>query len=148
MGISSLPGVRDVLQAERSIESSVHRVGDLPLWVLPSGLANSRTLDLSNVRHIGDIVAEVKGRYDHIIIDAPPILPLADMHVLAGVADTLAIVIRAGLTPRSIVEDAIRTLGASGNACIILNGLEATTVPYYMQEGYEYFHEGKDAKFS
>jgi len=146
MGISSLPGVRDVLQAERSIESCVHRVGDLPLWVLPSGLANSRTLDLSNVRHIGDIVAEVKGRYDHIIIDAPPILPLADMHVLAGIADTLAMVIRAGLTPRSIVEDAIRTLGTPGNACIILNGLEATTVPYYMQEGYEYFHEGKDEK--
>ncbi len=146
MGISQMPGVRDVLQDEQSVESTVQRVGDLPLWILPSGSANSRMLDLANVRHIGDIVAEVKGRYDHIIIDAPPILPLADMHVLAGVADTLAIVIRAGLTPRSIVENSIRTLGMPENACIILNGLESTTVPYYMQEGYEYFHEGKDAR--
>lgn len=144
MGISQMPGVRDVLQDEKSVESTVQRVGELPLWVLPSGAANSRMLDLANVRHISDIVAEVKGRYDHIIIDAPPILPLADMHVLAGVADTLAIVIRAGLTPRNIVENSIRTLGMPSNACIILNGLEATTVPYYMQEGYEYIHEGKD----
>lgn len=146
MGISQRPGVRDVLQDEQSVESTVQRVGDLPLWVLPSGSANSRMLDLANVRHIGDIVAEVKGRYDHIIIDAPPILPLADMHVLAGVADILAIVIRAGLTPRSIVENALRTLGTPSNACIILNGLEATTVPYYMQEGYEYVQEGKDIR--
>lgn len=144
MGISQMPGVRDVLQDEQSVESIVQRVGDLPLWVLPTGAANSRMLDLANVRHIGDIVAEVKGRYDHIIIDAPPILPLADMHILAGVADTLAIVIRAGLTPKSIVESSIRTLGMPNNAYIILNGLEATTVPYYMQEGYEYFEEGND----
>jgi len=146
MGVSQMPGVRDVLQDEQSVESTVQRVGDLPLWVLPSGSANSRMLDLANVRHIGDIVAEVKGRYDHIIIDAPPILPLADMHVLAGVGDTLAIVIRAGLTPRSVVENALRTLGTPSNACIILNGLEATTVPYYMQEGYEYAQEGKESR--
>lgn len=144
MGVAQMPGVRDVLQDEQSVESTVQRVGDLPLWVLPSGSANSRMLDLANVRHIGDIVAEVKGRYDHIIIDAPPILPLADMHVLAGVGDTLAIVIRAGLTPRNVVENALRTLGMPSNSCIILNGLEATTVPYYMQEGYEYAQESKD----
>ena len=144
MGIPQMPGVRDVLQDEKSVESTVQRVGDLPLWVLPSGAANSRMLDLANVRHIGDIVDEVKGRYDHIIIDAPPILPLADMHLLAGVADTLAIVIRAGLTPRSIVESSIRTLGMPSNVCIILNGLESASVPYYMKEGYDLYSENKD----
>jgi succinoglycan biosynthesis transport protein ExoP len=57
----------------------------------------------------------------------------------------VAFVIRAGLTPRNVVEKALRTLGDANNnnTSIILNELEATGVPYYMQEGYEYFAKGK-----
>jgi hypothetical protein len=58
-------------------------------------------------------------------------------------ADTLVFVVRAGLTPRSVVEKAVRTIGATSNACIILNGLEAAGVPYYMQDTYDYLSEKK-----
>jgi polysaccharide chain length determinant protein (PEP-CTERM system associated) len=145
MGTPQTPGLRDVLQQGQAVESSAHRVGDLSLWVLPSGAAQNRVLDLSNIGQIGDIVSKIRGQYDHIIIDAPPILPLADMHVLASMADTLVLVIRAGLTPRRVVESAIRALGMPSNACIILNGLETTGTPYYLQEGYEYFRRAKEA---
>ena len=100
-------------------------------------MASGRTLELSDIHKIAELLPELKKQYEHIVIDAPPILPLADMHMLAGVADTLILVVRAGLTPRSVVEKAIRTIGASTKACIILNGLEASGVPYYMQDSYD-----------
>lgn len=143
MGISQSPGLREVIQEGQAVDCCIQRVGELPLWVLPSGGKTSHMLELSRIRQIGGIVSEFKGRYDHIIIDAPPILPLADMHVFASMADTLIFVIRSGITPRSVVERAVRTLGMPSNACIILNGLDTAGVPYYMQEGYEYMRDIK-----
>jgi polysaccharide chain length determinant protein (PEP-CTERM system associated) len=144
MGIPQFPGLRDVLEGERSVDSCLHRVGDLPLWILPSGLVSGRTLELYDTRKIAEMLKKIKKQYEHIIIDAPPILPLADMHMLAEMADTLILVVRAGLTPRVVVEKAVRTIGAARNACIILNGLEAAGVPSYMQDTYEYLSEKKE----
>jgi len=90
------------------------------------------------------MLTELKKQYEYIVIDAPPILPLADMHMLAGMADTLVLVVRAGLTPRGVVEKAIRTIGATNNACIILNGQEALGTPYYMYDTYESLSEKKE----
>jgi capsular exopolysaccharide synthesis family protein len=138
MEIPQFPGLRDVLEGERSVDSCLHRVGELPLWILPSGVASGRMLELSDIHQIAGMLTELKKQYEHIILDAPPILPLADMHMLAGMADTLVFVIRAGLTPKDVVEKAVRTIGGPSNACIVLNGLEAAGVPYYMQDNYEY----------
>jgi len=142
MGIPQSPGVSDVLLGIQPMDSCLRREGELPLWILPSGRGN-RTLDLSKIQKIEGMLAETKGQYDHIIVDAPPILPLADMHVLAEMADVLILVIRAGLTPRSVVEDAVHAVGAKDDTCIILNGLETSGVPYYMQESFEYVQESQ-----
>jgi len=144
MGIPQFPGLRDVIEGEQSVDSCLHRVDDLPLWILPSGVVSGRMLELSDTRKISEMLTKVKRQYEHIIIDAPPILPLADMHVLAEMADTLVLVVRAGLTSRGVVEKAVRTIGAASNACIILNGLEAAGVPSYMQDSYDYLSEKKE----
>jgi polysaccharide biosynthesis transport protein len=94
-------------------------------------------LELSDIHKLAELLTELKKQYEHIIIDAPPILPLADMHMLAGIADNLVLVVRAGLTPRGVVEKAVRTIGTSSKACIILNGLENAGVPDYMRDSYE-----------
>ena len=144
-GIPQSPGLRDVLQGTQSLECCLQQEGEFPLWILPSGVGRGRTVDdLSRINQIAGMLGDLKNRYDYIIIDAPPVLPLADMHVIGSMADTVAFVIRAGLTPRNVVESALRTLGeAHNNTCIILNELEARGAPYYMQQGYEYVLEGK-----
>jgi len=139
-GIPQAPGLRDVLQGAQSLESCLRQEGELPLWILPCGTDRGRAVDdLSMISQISEILAHLREQYDFILIDAPPVLPLADMHVMAGLADMVAFVIRAGLTPRHAVESALRTLGtASKNMSIILNEMEARGLPYYMHQGYEY----------
>jgi len=144
-GIPQSPGLRDVLQGTHLLESCLRQEGELSLWILPSGSERGRAGDdLSRIRHIAEILNELKGKYDHVIIDGPPVLPLADMQVMARMTDTIAFVIRAGLTPRSVVENALRTLGDTTKTYIILNELETRGMPYYMQEGYEYFSETRE----
>jgi polysaccharide biosynthesis transport protein len=143
MGTSQSPGLSNVLEGGRSIDSCLHRMGESPLWVLPSGIASDRSLELSDIRKLSSMLSALKKQYEYIFIDAPPILPLADMHILTGMADTLVIVVRAGFTPQEEVKRAVRAIGATSGTCIILNGLEAGGVPYYIRDGYEYLSKKK-----
>jgi succinoglycan biosynthesis transport protein ExoP len=118
----------------------------LPFWILPAGSAKHRSIGLLKSRELHKILTELRSRFEHIILDAPPILPLADMTVLASMADVLALVIRAGATGRDIVQRAIKTVRDSSRAAIILNGLEAgwTSYSYPMQQ--EYYLGADDTK--
>lgn len=138
-GIPQSPGLRDVLQGVQPIESCLRQEGELPLWIMPSGSSRGRAVDdLSRIDQMSEILQGLKDRYDFIIVDAPPALPLADMHIMVGLADLVAFVIRAGLTPRHVVESAVNALGNSTDKmCIILNELESRGLPYYMQQSYE-----------
>jgi hypothetical protein len=66
------------------------------------------------------------------------------MHVLASMGDVVAMVIRAGITRQAVVQKALATLKPVSAPFIVLNGLQAEVVPYYMQEGYDYFPQKKE----
>jgi len=144
MGNTLAPGLQDLLEGEQSVDACLHSQGELPLWVMPSGTPAAQTIELSKINQLNEIITQLRGRFDYIILDAPPILPLADMHVLSGMADIVALVIRAGVTKQSVVQKALATLRPTTAPCIVLNGLQAEVVPYYMQEGYDYFSQKKE----
>jgi succinoglycan biosynthesis transport protein ExoP len=143
-GIRPDPGLREILNGDQSLDSCLQSLGDVPLWLLPAGGDVDQPIELSKMHHLVSILSEVRARFDHIILDAPPILPLADMHVLAEMADIVALVIRAGITRQAVVQKALNTLRPKNGPCIILNGLQSDVTPYYMQEGYDYFVRRKE----
>ena len=59
-------------------------------------------------------------------------LPSATMGILASLADVLILVIRAGSTPKHIVQQAFTMLGFTAEAQVILNAVEAKSMPAYM----------------
>jgi Mrp family chromosome partitioning ATPase len=74
----------------------------------------------------------VKEQYDVILIDAPPILPLADMGLLEKVVDGIVLVVRAERTPRNALVRAIDTLATDKLVGIVLNDMQPTrSLPYY-----------------
>ena len=93
-------------------------------------------VDLSKIAQLNTIVAELKEKFDIVIVDAPPILPLADMNLLASIADMLLIVVRSGVTPQDVIEKALKSLAPSVRAGVILTGYGATSDVRYMQERY------------
>jgi non-specific protein-tyrosine kinase len=61
-----------------------------------------------------------------VILDTPPVLPLADVAVLAPLVDGSLMVVRAGVTPKPAIENALRAFDSSRMLGIVLNdsGLE------------------------
>jgi polysaccharide biosynthesis transport protein len=143
-GLKHDPGLRDILNGKEPVDNCIQSCGDVPLWAITAGSSAASTTELSKVHQLNKILSELRTRFDYILLDAPPILPLADMHVLAGMADVVAMVIRSGTTSQALVKKGLNTLRPTKETCIILNGLQAEMVPYYMQEGYDYFIQKKE----
>lgn len=131
-GIESGPGLADVLQGSATIDSCLHQYDDLPLWILPAGFPRMPAIGLSAIQHLKKVLPNLQSRYDHIILDCPPVLPLADVNVLSGMADMVAFVIRAGGTEQDIVKKAMKALGDVNAAGIILTSVEMEYAPYFM----------------
>lgn len=78
----------------------------------------------------------VKEQYDMILIDAPPILPLADMGLLEKVVDGIVLVVRAERTPRNALVRAIDTLATDKLVGIVLNDMQS--IRYQNYYSYKY----------
>jgi polysaccharide chain length determinant protein (PEP-CTERM system associated) len=135
-GVWQQPGVADILRGNKPINDCLQRLGEGGPWVLTAGSVTESPLALSKIQQIGELLNELREQFEYIIVDAPPVLPLADMHVLASSADVLAYVIKANMTGRDVVQKALKALSDTSNVGVILNGLDAHTTPYYMQQDY------------
>ena len=138
-GVWQQPGLAEVLRGTKVIEDCLQRLGDVGPWILTAGAVGDNPLALSKMHQLANLITELKEKFDYVIIDAPPVLPLADMQVLASMADLLAYVVKASMTGRDVVQKALKAIGDTTNVGIILNGLDAHTTPYYMQQ--EYYRE-------
>ena len=88
---------------------------------------------LSGIQYVKNILPDLRARYDHVILDAPPVLPLADVNALSGLADMTVFIVRAGRTGQDIAKKALDTLGESTEvAGIVLTQVEMEYAPYLM----------------
>jgi len=131
MGIPAGPGIGEVLHGGAILENCLHQCDGVPLWVLPTGSPAVRPIGLSGIQFIKNILPELRTRYDHVILDAPPVFPLADVNALSGLADMIVFVVRAGRTSQDIVKKGLDTLGESADAAgIVLTQVEMDYSPY------------------
>jgi capsular exopolysaccharide synthesis family protein len=109
LGLSAQQGLVDVVEERISLDQALWRFRSDQLYVLPAG----RTLDAYAIfaaRRLGAVLAELRDRFDVVIVDAPPVMPTADMLTLATELDGAVMVIRAGETPRELVRHALAAL--------------------------------------
>jgi polysaccharide chain length determinant protein (PEP-CTERM system associated) len=135
-GIVSEPGLAEALHGDCPIDECFQHFGEVPLSILPAGSIEKRRVSLFELNRLSEFLPQLRERFKFIIIDAPPIIPLADMNVLASLADILALVVRAEVTEREIVRKALNILKPTCEVALILTGLWERDMPYYMQEQY------------
>ena len=95
--------------------------------------------ELTRIQQLKAILPKIRINFDYVIINAPPVLPSASVGILASLADLHIMVIRAGTTPKHVVQQALTMLRLSGEAHVILNAVEEQSMPSYMY-GYHMFH--------
>ncbi|MBI2890192.1 MAG: polysaccharide biosynthesis tyrosine autokinase [Nitrospirae bacterium] len=114
------------------------------LHILPAGptpVHPSETLMQLTSR---GFLQEAKRAFETVIVDCPPILPVADATVIAPHVDAVILVYRIGRTPRDMLMRAIETIkGAGGNLIgIVLNDIDYHGPYFYPRYLYRYQYRG------
>jgi polysaccharide biosynthesis transport protein len=113
-GVAPEPGLGAILSGDLLGNSSnmVHEVAPR-LHVIVSGHMTSDSQELLASNRMTALLAAVRARYDLVVLDTPPVLPVADPLVLARQADATLMVVRWEKTARPAVQEAVRRLRES-----------------------------------
>jgi Mrp family chromosome partitioning ATPase len=128
----------ECLQGDSDPIAALRRIQPLGWYFLSAGTSVSNPTELVQSEHFSQLVAMFEARFDWILIDAPPVTPVADLLALRAQADGCLLVVRAGQTPREAVEEAVRQLGREHVLGIILNGVEGLGRRYSQYYGKYY----------
>ncbi len=131
-GIDDTPGLSDVLMGGATLDDALVTVGDHRLTVLPAGLIPSHPAELLGSAAMRRVLETLRGRFDRILIDMPPVAPLADVAVASALADGVLMIVRAGVTPKPAIERALSGIDASKVLGLVLNDAGGT------RGGYDY----------
>ncbi|HEX5412422.1 MAG TPA: polysaccharide biosynthesis tyrosine autokinase [Terriglobia bacterium] len=138
LDISNRLGLSSILQDHAKIDEAVIPGRMDRLSILPAGPLSTNAREHIAAR-IGEVVEELKSRFEIVVIDTPPMLGFADGLNVASVADASLLVVRAGRTSRDCVQmviDQLRQVRAQ-LAGIVLNGVTPE-----MSHHYYYYHDG------
>jgi capsular exopolysaccharide synthesis family protein len=116
------PGLGDALKATGEQKLSIVPLTD-NLVLLPAGPAQSDPMSALTSPRMHRILEEAGERFDWVIVDAPPVGPVADATLLAERIGAIIFVIRAGQTPYPAAQRAIEALGRDRILGIVLNAV-------------------------
>ena len=125
-GLPEGPGLTEYLSGAAEARDVMHFLPDHNLTVIPAGSAAVNPAELLGSTAMRRLLDALRTRFDRVILDTPPVLPLADVAVLAPLVDGALMVVRAGVTPKPAIENALRAFDSSRLLGIVLNdsGLE------------------------
>jgi capsular exopolysaccharide synthesis family protein len=144
VGMELTAGLTEVLLGHKALDECLEYHEQLGIWVLPAGLEASGTASLAHVDRLSELIEGLRERFEYIVLDAPPLLSVAESMLIVRMADVVVAVIRARSTPRDAVASAIKMIGQERAVAVVLNGVEAKDAPYsyyYSNRVYESHHK-------
>jgi polysaccharide biosynthesis transport protein len=149
LGMDNAKGLSTLLTGSDQLSDVLQQFSLQPnLWVVPAGPTPPNPAELVGSDRMAEMLKELGERFEHIIIDSPPVLVVTDGTILAGLVDGVVLVAESGRThraglmrTRAILENAgARILG------VVLNKLDMQREGYYGY-GYGYYHYSRYGKY-
>lgn len=139
LGVAPQPGLSDFLKGALASDD-IERESIAPgLRFVPAGTRLTDPTDLLVGEKFREFLRDARERYDVVLLDTPPVLPVADTLALKDQVDGFVFLFRAGFTPHSILSQAIEEIGAQKVFGVVLNGVEAKSAKYYRRYYGEYY---------
>jgi tyrosine-protein kinase Etk/Wzc len=165
-GISREPGLTELATGMVRLEEAIRNISDFAiadtkynddikkfpglenLWILPSGRIPLNPSEILASKKLNDVVKGIKERFDCILFDSPPVLPVTDASLLASKVDGVVICYEIGKISRDALERAkvqLELVGAHISG-IVLNHIKLQTkaispYPYYYSYKYGEKHD-------
>lgn len=131
--VSHTVGLTNYLTTDIRLEDVVIRTQVENLFFLPSGLLPTDSAGLLNSQRMVDLIADVKSRFDLVLIDSPPILGVSDASVLANEADMTMIVVQHRKLPRHMLMRVKQAVDNAGGKVVgvVLNNVDLRSDAQY-----------------
>jgi capsular exopolysaccharide synthesis family protein len=130
-GIGRNPGLSEWLQGQGSLTSSIYHLEGPGFWVLPSGNAPSDALELLQSGRLSALMDQLTAWFDWIVIDSPPVLPLADTSVWMRLADGILLIARQGTTEKRQLTKGLEAVDPKKLIGAVLNSSKHSSDNYY-----------------
>jgi len=146
---TQLRGISEWADGKLALEDSLYQIRDLPVWLLAAGHAMDEPLPLLESGRFMKMLEAVSQSFDWVLMDATPMLPMADSTSIARLCDGVLVVVRDGYTRKKILNKALETieknklLGVVFNEASSSNGNDSYYGSYYSNKSNK---ETKEAK--
>ncbi len=141
-GLGRLPGLCEWLSGQAE-NINLYRLESLGFWILPAGSAPENPLELMQSGKMANLMLQLEAWFDWIVIDSPPVLPLADASIWSRMADGILLVTRRGVTEKQQLQRGLEAIERSKLLGALVNSSSNAAHSDYYQR---YTSEGDRSK--
>ena len=138
LGVSNRVGLTNYLLGQNSLEEVIQTTPLSTMDFLPSGKLPNTALGVLNSERMREFVKDVKGRYDFVFFDSPPIMGVSDAVIIARMVDLTLMVVQYRKYPMVMTiraKNMVEKVGAT-LVGIVLNNINIS------QDSYYYYYSG------
>lgn len=139
LGLEDAAGLTSVLIGQAELDDVLQPWGNGKLDVLASGPIPPNPSELLGSQAMDNLVRELEARYDYVIIDSPPLLPVTDAAVMSRLAGGAVVVVGANRINRDQLKRALEILETVGAQVL---GVVMNLVPTKGPDAYSYYSQG------
>jgi len=132
-GLAKLQGLSEWLRSETSRMTTVYQLKEAGIWLIPAGSPPENPPELMQSRRLPELLDQLNNWFDWIVIDSPPVLPIADTSVWMRLADGILLVAREGTTEKNQLKRGLEAVGTSSLVGVVINGCTTAIQGNYYQ---------------
>jgi len=144
LATSPMRGISEWNDGKLALEDALFQVRDLPLWFLPAGHPINEPLPLLESGRFAKMLEAISAGFDWVLLDATPLLPMADSASLARLCDGVLVVVREGVTRKKVLNKAVASIERSKLLGMVFNQASTLNVDYNSYYGGN--HTGEKSK--
>ena len=150
---SKVPGLAELLAGDVASASVLHDTGIPNLSLITAGTTPPNPAELLGSEKMADLLTALRTQYDHIIIDAPPVLAVTDAPLLTNRCDLVLVVLETERVPAKAAQRMVEMLAnvQAPVGGIVINDKSNTSMERYGYYGrnystYDYYAEDEESQ--
>jgi capsular exopolysaccharide synthesis family protein len=148
LNLENQRGMSTFLTGNDKIDDVIQQTQQENLWVIPSGPSPPNPAELVSSQPMSKMLETLRGRFQHIIIDSPPLLVVTDATILSTMVEGVVLVVESGVTPRKLILRARKVLDSANARLlgVVLNKVRLHHDGYYSYYGQYRGYYGESGK--
>jgi capsular exopolysaccharide synthesis family protein len=140
---TQLQGISEWNEGKLALENSLYQIRDTSVWLLAAGHPIDEPLPLLESGRFVKMLEAVSQSFDWVLLDATPMLPMADSTSIARLCDGVLVVVRDGYTRKRVLNKALDTIEKSKLLGVVFN---ETSSPSMNDRYYGAYYSGNSKK--